>query len=230
MNILKLKKISSKNYRNISSTILEFDSSLICFYGANAQGKTNILEMIYYIFHQRSFKKKVDFSQLIAIDGDKPEIYIGAEYINNEKNYLSLKITSESTNCYLNNIKVSKDKTHQSIFVLVPVDSYQFFLERSERLSWLDREISRIQKNHSKDMVNYIRALKQRNILLNSKKIDMVQLKTLTQTMVKIGIRIQNRRGQIIHEISVILNAIFNNLVDKKDDIKIEYQETIKTD
>jgi DNA replication and repair protein RecF len=227
MNILKLKKISAKNFRNISASIIEFKNNLVCFYGDNAQGKTNLLEMIYFLFHQKSFKKKVDFPQLFAIDGDKPEITISAEYENIEKNYLSLKINSQNTECYLNNLKIKKDKTYQSIFVLVPADSYQFFHERSERISWLDREIFRIDKSHSKNILNYARALKQRNILLQLKKSDLIQIKTLTETMVKLGIKIQLRRKSYITEIGKVLNETFKTLFDVKDELNIEYQETL---
>lgn len=227
MNILKIKKISSKNFRNLHPSIYEFKNNLICFFGDNAQGKTNILEMIYYIFHQKTFKKKAEFTQLLAIDGDKPEIYISAEYYNNENKFLSLKINSEQTDCYLNNVKIKKDLTFQSVFVLVPVDSYQFFYERHERISWIDKEIARVDKNHSKDLIIYLRALKQRNILLNLKNIDVLQLKTLTQTMVKIGIKIQKNRIRYISEISNIINSIFSSLFATEDTIKIEYTESI---
>ena len=131
------------------------------------------------------------------------------------------------TECYLDNTKIKKDKTSQSIFILVSSDSYQFFQERSDRLSWLDKEIMRIDKNHSKNIINYTRALKQRNILLNSKLVDEIQIKTLTQTMVKLGLKIQLRRRNYTEEISKILNDIFKTLFDISDEVKIEYQESI---
>lgn len=229
MHQLKLKKISGKNFRNLQSVLLEIHNNVICFFGENAQGKSNLLEMIYYLFHHKSFRKKVEFSQIVAIDGDKPCFTISAEYINNQNNYLSLKVTEKVIDSYLNNQKIKKDPVYKSLFILVPVDSYNFFNERSERISWLDKEINRFNKEHSKFLVIYLRGLKQRNLILASNRIDSVQLKTLTETIVKYAILIQKNRLQYIEEIKHFLGLTFQRLFVANDSIGIHYQETIKS-
>lgn len=229
MDSFKLIKIASKNFRNLQTVVLEFRKNIICIYGDNAQGKTNILEMIYYLFNQKSFKKKADFSQIVAIDGDKPEINISAEYLKKENNYLSLRISNSETDAYLNNLKIKKDRSHQCVFILVPVDSYNFFNERSERINWLDKEISRFDKIHTKLLINYSRGLKQRNILLNAKKTDLAQIKTLTQTISKLALSIQKNRLEYINHIKLFINLTFKRLFATDDHIDIDYNETIKS-
>ena len=45
---MKINKIYAVNFRNYSSCNLDFSSMINVFYGQNAQGKTNILEAIFY--------------------------------------------------------------------------------------------------------------------------------------------------------------------------------------
>jgi DNA replication and repair protein RecF len=229
MQQFKLKKIAAKNFRNLQSLLINISGNIICFFGENAQGKTNILEMIYFLFHQKSFKKKVDFPQLVAIDGDKPEIFISAEFINHENNYISIKHTENNIEYYLNNQKIKKTKEYQSVFILVPVDSYNFFNDRSERINWLDKEIGRFNKVHTKALINYSRGLRQRNLLLASSKINQLQIKTLTETLAKYAIEIQKNRIEYINDIKDYLKITFQRLFNSADSIGIEYTESLKS-
>jgi DNA replication and repair protein RecF len=45
-----------KNYRNYSHVCLDFEDKTVIFTGNNGQGKTNILESIYYLSSGRSHK------------------------------------------------------------------------------------------------------------------------------------------------------------------------------
>ena len=59
-----IKKLGIKNFRNYSDVEVEFNSKKILFIGKNAQGKTNLLESIYYLSTLDSLRAKTD-SELI---------------------------------------------------------------------------------------------------------------------------------------------------------------------
>ena len=46
---MKLSKINMVNFRNYSNAVINFGKNMNVFVGDNAQGKTNILEAIYYL-------------------------------------------------------------------------------------------------------------------------------------------------------------------------------------
>ena len=46
---MRLKKISIINYKNIKSTALELSPKVNCFIGNNGEGKTNILDAVYFL-------------------------------------------------------------------------------------------------------------------------------------------------------------------------------------
>ena len=51
-----IKNISLKNFRNYSSLNVSFSRNMNVFIGANAQGKTNLLESIFLCAMGKSFK------------------------------------------------------------------------------------------------------------------------------------------------------------------------------
>ena len=55
MNSVVLKKIQVNNFRNLSNDIVEFSNKINCIFGENGNGKTNLLEAIYYLSNKKSF-------------------------------------------------------------------------------------------------------------------------------------------------------------------------------
>ncbi|MBU4314275.1 MAG: AAA family ATPase, partial [Actinobacteria bacterium] len=51
-----LKKLELKNYRNYSQVNLNFDKNTILILGNNGNGKTNLLESIYYLSTGKSHR------------------------------------------------------------------------------------------------------------------------------------------------------------------------------
>ena len=45
-----IKNIKVENFRNYENQIIEFNKNINIIYGNNAQGKTNILEAIFFFF------------------------------------------------------------------------------------------------------------------------------------------------------------------------------------
>ena len=64
-----LKKISILNFKNIREASLELSPNLNCFLGHNGEGKTNLLDAVYYLSFCRSAFNPVD-SQIITHDQD----------------------------------------------------------------------------------------------------------------------------------------------------------------
>ena len=54
-----IKKIYLENFRNYKKQEIVLGNNINVFYGNNAQGKTNIIEALYYSALGRSFRTKV---------------------------------------------------------------------------------------------------------------------------------------------------------------------------
>src|SRR5450432_2931811 len=73
---MRLRRVTLQHFRNIAFTDLRFEGRQQFFLGANAQGKSNLLEAIGFITALRSFRT-TDNRWLIA--RDQPEAAIACE-------------------------------------------------------------------------------------------------------------------------------------------------------
>ena len=56
---MQIKSINYINFRNLKNTKLEFHPRFNLFMGKNGQGKTSILEAIYFSISGKSFRTKL---------------------------------------------------------------------------------------------------------------------------------------------------------------------------
>lgn len=109
MNVNQLKLIHFRNYENTS---FSFDSNCIHYlYGKNAQGKTNLIEAIYFLSHLHSFRTN-QLSSLVMKE--------------NESLIIEAKVESNKQNEHLK-VVVSHHKKHLFRF-LNPVNKYSDFV------------------------------------------------------------------------------------------------------
>ena len=53
-----IEKLHILRFRNLDNQYLEPNTNINLFIGGNGQGKTNLIEALYYLSHNRSFKSK----------------------------------------------------------------------------------------------------------------------------------------------------------------------------
>ena len=81
-----IKSLTLKDYRSYGSEKLEFCENVNILVGKNAQGKTNVLEAIFFMIVGKSFKTSKE-KEIIA--WEKDNAYIKGEF---EKRYREVKI------------------------------------------------------------------------------------------------------------------------------------------
>ena len=74
---MKINSLFVKNFRNYSEISTKFSENTNIFVGKNAQGKTNLLESIFYCCIGKSFKSNKD-KDLIKWNEEKSIIKIDA--------------------------------------------------------------------------------------------------------------------------------------------------------
>ena len=67
---MKIDELQLEGFRNYEHAALSFHGGTNVIYGENAQGKTNLLEAVYYLSSGRSPRARSD-RELIAFDGDR---------------------------------------------------------------------------------------------------------------------------------------------------------------
>lgn len=172
INIMFIKKLILKNFRNYSDIDLEINSNKILFIGKNAQGKTNLLEAIYYLSTLNSLRAKNDNELIkwneqysnIKAEIKKFDIDSEMEVIINPPNRKKLKInglTKNKSSEFISNIST----------VCFTVDDLLLLRGVPEdRRKWLDLAISQIYPAFSERLNKYNKIRIQKNNYLKELK------------------------------------------------------------
>lgn len=75
-----LQHLSLKSFRNYKGTKIDFNPKLNVFLGRNAQGKTNILEAIYFLALTRSHRTRTDKN---LIHFDEEQLHLSGNVFSN---------------------------------------------------------------------------------------------------------------------------------------------------
>ena len=162
---MKLLSLSILNYKNIREANLSFADKINCFVGLNGQGKTNLLDAIYYLSFTKSFFNVQD-SQNITHDADFA--LIQGEYDDLE--LISCGIKRGQKKQFRRGKKDYKRLIdHIGLIPLVivsPQDSELITDGSDERRRFLDGVISQLDRTYLDHLTKYNALLKQRNALL----------------------------------------------------------------
>lgn len=164
-----LASIELENFRNLFSLQLNPNPKFNFFYGDNAQGKTSILEAIYFISELRSFR-----SQYLEalISHDKAKAFLRADlYLGGISQDIKISIHREdkSKEVYLNGKKPRPYSRLRQILpaVLFTPDSLKLFRSSpGERRNYFDRFISLLSEEYDKNLDDFEKVLKQKQSLL----------------------------------------------------------------
>lgn len=168
-----LKKLELKNYRNYSHVNLNFDKNTILILGNNGNGKTNLLESIYYLSTGRSHRTYSQ-DEIIKWGSDYSIIkaLIGSEKNNGMDHLMEIELRKD------NNIKIRVNKIYQrkkSDFISIlpsvifsPDDLKIVKSGPSDRRNFLDCILEKIDGQYYKQRLQYQKILIQRSSLIKS--------------------------------------------------------------
>lgn len=174
-----LRELNILNYKNIREASLHFSDKLNCFIGLNGQGKTNILDAIYYLSFTKSAYNTID-SQNIT-HGEELAMLQGLYSMrnaqcamhndnDNEEVVISCGIKRGQKKQFRRGKKDYKRLIdHIGLIPLVmvsPQDSELVSEGSDERRRFMDGVISQYNRLYLEHLTQYNALLKQRNALL----------------------------------------------------------------
>ncbi len=217
-----LKSINLFNYRNISKITINFNKYLNVIIGDNAQGKTNILESIYFLSTTRSFRTSND-NNLIKIDSEFSVIEAQI-YLVRDLN-IRCVIHDKGKSLFINKNKVikSSDFVGNINAVLFSPSDLEFFTDSPKnRRKEINIEIGKISKEYNSHLSNYLKLLKDRNNLLKN-NVDLILLDIIDDSLIKSSIYILNYRNRFIDFINNNINEKLFIICNYELNIKVVY-------
>lgn len=223
-----VKNIYLKNFRNYSEEKFDFSSNINILYGKNGQGKTNVIEALYYFCQGKSYrgckdKEVIKFNEeksLLTIEFESNLRDIQAEIKMDESkivsvNGINIKRLSELVG-YLKAVIFTPD--HLNIIKSGP----------SQRRNFLDSFLSSVYPVYFKYLINYYKVLKQKNILLKTRSSNDALISVWNEKLSEYGVIISKYREDIIKKINPYIKKYQKEISDEKEDLYLEYICNIK--
>jgi len=161
---LKITNLKLKNFRNYLDLDIDFNDKLNIIIGNNAQGKTNILEAIYFLSITKSFLSIHD-NTLIHRDMDYASVS-GSVLINGFKKNLSVLLNNEGKKLEINKKLIKRHIDYLGnlrVIIFSPDDIRLLKDSPGNRRRFLNIELSQLYDKYVKLLSEFNVVLKQRN-------------------------------------------------------------------
>ncbi len=162
------ERIRVGDFRNIETAEIEFSSGVNLLRGDNAQGKTNLLEAIYYMAIGKSFRGATE-AEMIGFS--KPSAFVSLDFRDKYRaQNLSVTFYRDKRRKFVQNgVSIYKmtDIVGAMRAVLFSPDNLSLIKNGpSERRSWLDTALCQSRPVYMQSLSRFNKVLKQRNRLL----------------------------------------------------------------
>jgi DNA replication and repair protein RecF len=165
MHLLQLSLTQFKNYETAN---FRFSPEVNVLYGNNGAGKTNVLDAIYYLSITKSYFNSIDHQQILQ--GNQFFIVEGLLNRNDlEEKYRLVFQKGIGKTLLVNNNDIEKFSAHIGALpvVMIAPGDISLINEGSEgRRKFVDMILSQCDKLYLHELMNYQRAMEQRNKLL----------------------------------------------------------------
>lgn len=229
-----LESLLIKGFRNYQYQQLNFNPRLNIIYGGNAQGKTNLLESIYYLSVTRSFRTRREQE---LVNWEEPLFFLkGKFYKNDLRNSIRISYRRNAQLKVKCNDKIVSRYAHLQQFPIVAFSPDDVLLIKegpSIRRRFLNLEASRLSPQYFEELRAYQRVLQQRNHLLKkiygrgSRQINEL-LEPWDETLVSLGSNIIHTRVKIIKYLEKEGKVFFENMTSSRETISLEYAASVE--
>ena len=233
--IVVLKNITFRNFRNYESLYLQFSAGANLIAGENAQGKTNILEGIYFLSTAKSHRTIRD-DELIR----RGKLWF---YLKGQVSSRSLSTVVEITNACGEKKRIRIDgKAQEKISSVIGKINVVMFSPEDlslvkgapfERRRFLNILICRINLSYLHALQEYQSALSQRNELLKNIRDNRAAADSLDSwnaLLVKAGSELIRQRISMVSELSELAKEKHRQLTSDEEELCLEYQSQSEYD
>ncbi len=232
---MQLTRLLLRQFRNHAETALEFSSGLNLLLGDNGEGKTNVLEGISYLCLGRSFHGASDASVAqIGTDGFLARGVLASDGGVQYKVESAYEAASGTKRVSVGGSEIGRrtDLIGQfPVVVLAPEHAAITAGGPAERRRFLDLTVSQASRVYLEDLVEYRRALRQRNKALLDAKLARrspgAAIGPWTELLVQSGSRIALRRREFAHEFRPYVDRAFAALTGIDEQPSLHYRSEI---
>ena len=226
-----LEKIVISDFRNIGFQELVFSPNINCISGNNGEGKTNLLDAIYYLSMSKSaFSSSDRYNFRYGTDS----FSIGGTYRmqNDLESRFSAEVKSSGEKRFRRDDKpYPKISDHIGVLPVVMVSPADISLvseSGEERRRFVNSVLSQMDREYLYSLQQYNRLLSQRNAMLKSMNFSRDLLEVLDSRMEKAARPVYEARKKFAEDIAPAVTQYYNVLSSGKENVGIGYKSDLQ--
>ena len=229
-NMPVLEKIVISDFRNIQLQELEFSPNVNCISGNNGEGKTNLLDAIYYISMTKSaFAASDKFNFRHGTE----EFSLAGTYRmeNGLSSRFALKMNSKGEKKIRRDDKpYQKISEHVGVLPIVmvsPADVSMVSESGEERRRFVNAVLSQMDREYMSSLQQYNRLLMQRNRMLKDMDVDRSLLEVIDMRMAALAEPVYQARRKFVEDLKPIVSEYYKTLSGGSEIVDVEYDSEL---
>jgi DNA replication and repair protein RecF len=223
-----LNKLHLINFRNYRDQKINFHNGTNILFGNNGQGKTNIIESLYYLALTKSFRTNNDQNLILSSESF---FRIQGDFTTEQGRKALSAIAfsaSEGKRLTYNNQRIQKFSEYIGsipVVLLAPSDLEVTQAGPHQRRKFLDIMLSQASKIYLHHLLQYRRSLKQRNLLLQG-AVDEHLMQSWEDALVQHGTILIEKRLEAIEKLDELVKEYYMRMSGGTEKVKLIYQST----
>ena len=222
-----LEKIVISDFRNIELQELEFSPNINCISGNNGEGKTNLLDAVYYLSMTKSAFASSD---KFTFRHGTEEFSIAGTYRmeNGLASRFALKMTTKGDKKVKRDEKpYNKVSEHVGVLPVVmvsPADISMVSESGDERRKFVNAVLSQMDHEYLVTLQQYNRLLQQRNKMLKDMNPDRSLLEVIDMRMAALSDPIYKARKKFVEDLKPIVSEYYRLVSGGSEEVDITYE------
>ena len=226
---LRVASLRLQGFRNLEALSLEPGPRFNVVYGANGEGKSNLLEALDYIATLRSFRRartddlicdKAQSAELVAqlIGGPAPRTH-RVELARNRARRVSVDgKRPRSAAAYYSTLQV---------VLFHPGDLQLVAGGPDERRAYLDRLLQQFDVAYGSTLASYQKALRSRNRLLRADRPDRKAIAAYDELLASSGAVLASTRASLLEQLGPRIERVFRDISGDEVQLSVRYEPRV---
>lgn len=227
-----LQRVKILNYKNIEEADLTFSPKVNCFIGNNGEGKTNLLDVVYYLSFCKSHANSVDSQNIMHereffmldglynMNGSETSIYCGVKR-RQKKQFKKDKKEYE---------KLSEHIGLLPLVLISPSDEELILGGSEERRKFIDGFIAQYDRSYLIHLLNYKALLTQRNAMIRNEIRDILLYEAMEEQLASHGEKIYESRRAFINDFLPCFQEFHQTVSLQKEKVELNYKSQLEGD
>jgi DNA replication and repair protein RecF len=213
---VRIRELRARSWRNLEPLVLRPSPRLTVLSGNNGQGKTNIIEAVYFIATLRSFRTSYARDLVRSDDGPGGRARLAAAVeVEEIDRQIEVEVGEGSRQVVLDGKTVRGASAifgAVSVVLFVPEDLLLPRAPPAQRRKFLDLAVFNVERSYYKEASAFQKVLKSRNVLLRAGRVAPALLETYDEELSRTGARVVMRRRALVGDLGPRMADFFKVL------------------